>query len=129
MTLILSFLIWLASASGVWLVDAVAKWIAGKLAGKPLDEVTQAVELAIESARIKFHEYYEDDFGSSGSTFIDRERNRRALIRSTFPQGKRLDANDIDARGFDGMPAAPAEAVERFLSAFGLALEGIQLIV
>ena len=96
MTMILSFLIWLASASGGWLFGVAAKWAAGKLLGKPLDEVTQAVESAIESARIKFHERYADRFSPYGSTFIDRERNRRALIRSTSPRGKRLTKNNID---------------------------------
>ena len=120
--MILSLLIWLASTFAGTVVGVAAKWAVGKLFGKPLDEVTQAVESAIESARIKFHEYYADDFGSSGSTFIDQERNRRALIRTTFPSGQRLAANDIDPRGFDGAPAAPAEAIEFFLQAFYYAL-------
>ena len=123
MTMILSLLIWLASASGAWLFGVAAKWAAGKLLGKPLDEVTQAVESAIESARIKFHERYADRFSPSRSTFIDRERNRRALIRSTFPRGKRLTKNNIDLRGFDGAPDASAEAVEFFLQAFYHALD------
>ena len=123
MTMILSFLIWLAYASGGWLFGVAAKWAAGKLLGKPLDEVTQAVESAIESARIKFHERYADRSGPSGSTFIDRERNRRALIRSTFPRGKRLTKDNIDLRGFDGAPDASAEAVGFFLQAFYNALD------
>ena len=123
MTMVLALLIWLASTFAGTLVGVAAKWAAGKLFGKPLDEVTQAVESAIESARIKFHEYYADDFGSFGSTFIDRERNRRALIRTTFPRGKRLAIDDIYPRGFDGTPDASAEAVKFFLQAFYHALD------
>ena len=40
------------------------------------------------------------------------------LLRSTFPRGKCLAANDIDPHGFDGAPDASAEAVEFFLQAF-----------
>ena len=121
--MVLALLIWLASTFAGKLVGVAAKWATGKLFGKPLDEVTQAVESAIESARIKFHEYYAHDFGSSGSTFIDRERNRRALIRTTFPSGQRLAENDIDPRGFDGASDASAEAVKFFLQSFYHALD------
>ena len=118
MTTILSFLIWLDSTLGGTLVGVAVKWAASKLLGKPLDEVTQAVESAIDSAQIKFHERYADAFGPSGSTFIDSEHNRKALLYSTFSSGKRLAANDIDPHGFDRAPNASAEAVEFFLQAF-----------
>ena len=118
MTPILSFLIWLDSALGGTLVGVAVKWAASKLLGKPLDEVTQTVESAIDSAQIKFHERYADAFGPSGSTFIDSEHNRKALLCSTFSSGKRLAANDIDPHGFDRAPNASAEAVEFFLQAF-----------
>lgn len=121
--MILTFLIWLTSASGAWLVGAVAKWIAGKLLGKPLDEVTQAVESAIESAQIKFHESYADIFGPSGSTFIDQAQNQKVLLYSTFPKGKRLVASDIDPHGFNEASEASVEAVKFFLKAFYGALD------
>ena len=117
-------LTWLALNLAGTLVGKAAKWTLDRILGQPLDRFEQAIESAIESARIKFHERYANKFGPLKSTFIDQERNRRALIRSTFPRGKRLAANDIDhPHGFDRAPDAPAEAVEFFLQAFYHALD------
>ena len=99
--------------------------VADPLRGQPPEgvEIDQAIELAIEKARSKFHEHYADKFGSPGSTFIDRECNETALRRSTFSLGKCLTKEDINPHGFDRAPKASVEAVEFFIDAFHDALD------
>ena len=49
---------------------------------------------------------------------MEHGRNQKKLQRSTFPRGKRLIANNLNLRGFDGSPEVPKEAATVFLEAF-----------
>ena len=89
-----------------------------KLLGKPPDEFKEEVAKATEHARSVFHKRYGDAYGPPGSTFMDREKNTRRLLRSTFPRGKRLTATGLDLRGFDGNPETSDDAATAFLDAF-----------
>lgn len=92
--------------------------VIGQLLGRPLDECEQEVSNATEYARSVFHVRYGNRYGTSGSTFIDREKNTRKLLRSTFPRGKRLTASDLELRGFDRAPVTSDAAGAVFLDAF-----------
>lgn len=121
--MLLQFLLWLASAFGENVIGVAAGRVATRILGRPLGECEQAAESAIESARSVFHAHYGDTYGPLGSTFIDRDDNRARLLRSTFPRESRLNASDLDPRGFDGAQEAPEEARTVFLNAFENALD------
>ena len=103
-----------------WLISTLKffGWLFKKLSGHSLDKHEQEADKAIEHARSVFHDRYGDAYGPSGSTFIDREDNKKKLLRSTFPRGKRLTVSDLDCRGFDEAPDAPEEAGILFLNTF-----------
>ncbi len=86
--------------------------------GRPPDEYVKEVDQAIEHARLKFHYTYGNNYGKSGSTFIDHQGNYKKLLRSTFPRGRRLTAAELNLEGFDESPKATEEAAAFFLDAF-----------
>ncbi|MYI17629.1 MAG: hypothetical protein F4120_08415 [Rhodothermaceae bacterium] len=90
----------------------------GVFLGRPLDEFEKVVDKAIENAGRIFHDRYGNHFGAPNSTFIEREKNRRKLLRSTFPRGMSLTAIDLDLRGFNGNPNVSDEAANFFLEKF-----------
>lgn len=90
----------------------------GKSLGEPPDECEKEVGEAIEHASSVFHDFYGDRYGTPGSTFIDREENTGKLLRSTFPQGNRLTAVELNLEGFDGSPKVSEKAANFFLETF-----------
>ena len=119
----IQILIWLTDVLGKTKIGAFLSKRVSEYLGRPLDECEREVERAIESARKVFHECHGDAYGSSGSTFIDREQNKKKLLVSTFPSRERLNPSDLDLRGFHGARTASEEAASVFLDAFYNALD------
>lgn len=121
--MIISILIWFALIFGETAVGTAIRMAVDRLLGRPLNEVEREVNQAIEHASSVFHECYGRRYGSPHRTFIDREKNRKKLLRSTFPRVKHLTTIDLDPRGFDGGENAPKEAIATFIEAFYEALD------
>ena len=115
-------LLWLASAYGEYAVGGAAAAVASKLLGRPVDEAQRATDAALDHARAAFHERYADTYGPIGNTFLDRSRNERLFLRSTFPSQSPVAVSDLDLRGFDNAEPASEEAAAFALEAFESAL-------
>ena len=115
-------LLWLASAYGEYAVGVAAAAAAAKLLGRPVEEAQRATDAALDRARAAFHGRYGDTYGPSGSTFLDRGRNERLFLRSTFPSQGPVAVSDLDRRGFDNAEPASEEAAAFALEAFESAL-------
>ena len=99
------------------LIAIAEKFLDSALNENEKEDVNEVAN-AIDRAQSIFHKQLGDRYGSSGSTFIDRECNQEKLLLSTFPGGRRLSTSDLNPEGFDGSPEASKDAVSIFLKAF-----------
>ncbi|MXX97306.1 MAG: hypothetical protein F4Y64_06795 [Rhodothermaceae bacterium] len=105
--------------------------IAEKLLNRPPDETEKKaikeIAKAIGYAQLEFHKHFGDDYGMSGSTFIDREINHEKLLLSTFARGERLTTDDLVLEGFDESPEVPVGAADLFIEKFYDAIDQTRL--
>ena len=85
------------------------------LNGEQDDELTARVRLIYEAAATDFFAEVGNEFGRPGSTFVDREDNVVAVVRSMFYHGDPLAAEALSFEGFDQSPRATHAAVGRFV--------------
>ena len=116
-------LLWLLSTLGGTAVGKIVEAAVGHAFGRPVPEAEQETDRAVEAARRVLEEAFRDDPRGPYTSFLDRDTNRRALLRSTFPRSRPVRPADIDPDGFDGAPPAPPEAVALALDAFRGALD------
>lgn len=79
------------------------------------DKVFERLYKSIELASQKFFEKYPYEFGRPESSFLARQTNIEAIIRSIFYGYQGNLCNEIDPNGFEKAPDALPEAIDFFL--------------
>lgn len=76
----------------------------------------ERLSIAVEKASEEFYDKYEDRFGDKNSSFIVRQENIDAIVRSLYYSNQSNLIEEITDDGFDNAIKASEEAIEFFVT-------------